>query len=467
MKPQQAKADELRAVEALFHGALNVHPDVRAAFLDQACAGNDARRRDVESLLAAHDRSGEFLESPALGIARRALPQDNPPSRIGQQIGRYRILGVVGAGGMGEVYRAEDPRLDRQVAIKILPPHLAGDEAALTRFKREAKAVAALSHPNILALHDFDFDGDTHFVVMELLDGETIAKRLLRGPMNWREAVQSAIAVADGLAAAHAKGIVHRDIKPENVFLTRDGQVKILDFGVARIFAGAQSATQTQATQPGLAIGTLGYMAPEQLRGESVGAPADLFSLGCVLFELVTARKAFGGPTAPDIVAAVLTAEPPPITDAAKNVPPAVEQVVRRCLRKDAGERLQSARDAAAELRNVLQGNSEAAAVSRARWLRPPRWLAAAAVCGAAAGFWLYRSSQPRADFIESLAILPIVNQTGDPALEYVGDGITESLINNMSQLSRVKVIARTTAFSYKRRNLEPQAQAANSAFAG
>ena len=188
---------------------------------------------------------------------------------IGQQIGRYRIVGSVGVGGMGEVYRAEDPRLGREVAIKILPPILADDPEAFTRFKREARAIAALSHPNILALHDFDSDGDMHFAVMELLDGDTISGRIARGPIAWREAVEIGIAVAEGLSAAHTKGIVHRDIKPDNVFLTSDGQVKILDFGIARVPPAPQASGQTKATRPGLAIGTVGYMAPEQLRGES------------------------------------------------------------------------------------------------------------------------------------------------------------------------------------------------------
>jgi serine/threonine protein kinase/tetratricopeptide (TPR) repeat protein len=456
MKPQRAKSDELREVEALYHAALSVPPEERAAFVEQACAGNEGRRREVESLLDAHDRSEGFLESPAPGMAGE-LFEGRMSSRIGQQIGRYRIVGAVGAGGMGEVYRAEDPRLDREVAIKILPAHLAGDAGALARFKREAKAVAALSHPNILALHDFDFDGEIHFAVMELLEGETVSTRLLRGPVGWREAVEAGIAVAEGLSAAHKKGIVHRDIKPDNIFLTADGQVKILDFGIARVSAGMHSATQTQATQPGFAVGTVGYMAPEQLRGEAVAASADLFSLGCVLYEMVTGRAAYGRDTAADTAAAILTAEPPAMGDFAPDIPPALENVVRRCLRKQARERFESSQDAAAALRQILHGSTGTAAVRSPSWLRWLPWIAAALAFLTAGALLLRRPSRGPAEFTESLAILPIVNESGDPDLEYVSDGITESLINRMSQFPRLKVMARTTAFRYKGRSTDPQ----------
>ena len=324
---------------------------------------------------------------------------------------------------MGEVYRAQDPRLDREVAIKILPARVADDPSALTRFKREAQAVAALSHPNILALHDFDTDGDTHFAVMELLEGDTVLKRISTGRMDWRLAVEVAIAVADGLAAAHKKSIIHRDIKPSNIFITTDGHVKILDFGIARVSMAPQDATQTQATLPGLAIGTVGYMAPEQLRGEGVDAPADLFSLGCVLHEMVTGKRAFQRNTIPDTVAAILTADPPTMGSTAPGVPLELEQVVQRCLRKQASERFQSARELALALRQIVQGTATVATPVR----KPARlWLAglvAAGVMAAAGGAWLRPTTRTPAPYPESLAILPISNQSGDPELEYVSDG--------------------------------------------
>jgi hypothetical protein len=275
--------------------------------------------------------------------------------------------------------------------------------------------------------------------------------------MDWRESTEVAIAVANCLSASHKKGIVHRDIKPDNLFLTSDGQVKILDFGIARMPSGAPTATCTQATQPGLAIGTLGYMAPEQLRGEPVDSPADLFSLGCVLHEMVTGKRLFARDTVPDAVAAILTAEPPPMGVSTPNVPPELEDAVQRCLRKQAAERFPSALDLALALRKILQGGAAAAAPvkSPARW-RVALWIAAAAVPIAAAAVFLRPTFAP-AGYTESIAILPIANQSGDPGLEYVSDGITESLINSMSQRPRLKVIAPTTAFRYKRRDVDAQ----------
>src|SRR6266540_1100662 len=214
----------------------------------------------------------------------------------GNRLGPYEVLTPLGAGGMGEVYKARDSRLDREVAIKVLPEHLADDPAALSRFEREAKAIAAISHPNILAIHDFGREGGVTFAVMELLEGETLRSRLSGSELPWREAVEIGAAVADGLAAAHGKGIVHRDLKPENIFLTSDGRVKILDFGLARVKPPAspqdKSSIPTE-TEAGTIMGTVGYMSPEQVRGEPADAPSDIFSLGCVLYEMLSGRRAF------------------------------------------------------------------------------------------------------------------------------------------------------------------------------
>jgi len=460
MTPEPAKPERLSPIEEIYHAASRRPAEQRAAFLEQACQGNDSLRREVESLIEAHDRAADFLEAPALAVAAALAREHRPASRIGLKIGRYRIVEALGAGGMGEVYRAEDPRLDREVAVKILPAHLADDPAALTRFKREAKAIAGLSHPNILALHDFDRDGDTHFAVMELLQGETLSSRISRGPMDWRDAVATGIAMASGLASAHKKGIVHRDIKPGNIFLTSDGTVKILDFGIARVLPDSLAPTQTQVTKHGLAIGTVGYMAPEQLRGEAVEATADLFSFGCVLHEMVTGKRLFERGTAAETVAAILTAEPPPLKDTVRGIPSALDDVTRRCLRKQAGERFPSAQDLELALRRIADAKTEVR-------IRPPRntrkllasfgILAALAVIAIAAAMLLSRVYRAPAVTVESLAILPIANQSGDQNLEYLGDGITETLINSMSQLPRLKVMARTSAFRYKGKNVDPQ----------
>ncbi len=301
---------------------------------------------------------------------------------IGRTLGHYETVSLLSAGGMGEVYRARDTRLNREVAIKMLPLHLTQDAAALARFEREAQAVAALSHPNILAIHDFGDEHGVLYAVMELLDGQTLRERLNSPPLNWREAVDIAAAIADGLAAAHAKGIIHRDLKPENVFLTRDGRVKILDFGLARVkppMAERQDGlapTVASVTEPGMVMGTAGYMSPEQVRGEEADAESDIFAFGCVLYELLTGRRAFARPSAAETIVAILQDQPPALAEAATNLPPELESVVRHCLEKKAEHRFEAARDLSFALRALL-GRSSATPVhsQRARLrLAPVVW---------------------------------------------------------------------------------------------
>ncbi len=240
----------------------------------------------------------------------------------GSSFGPYRIVSLLGAGGMGEVYRAHDPRLGRDVAIKILPPHTDGDADAVARLTREARAVASLSHPGILTIHDIGQESGRVYFVTELLEGETLRRRLGRGPLPWREALEVGVGVAEALAAAHAAGIVHRDLKPENMFMTGGGAVKILDFGVAKPIAHGQATTALELTAPGAAVGTLAYMAPEQLEGREVDHRADQFAFGIVLYELMAGRHPFGGDTGHEIAAAILRDTPRPLSDTRPQVPP-------------------------------------------------------------------------------------------------------------------------------------------------
>ena len=295
---------------------------------------------------------------------------------------------------MGEVYRARDTRLGRDVALKILPAQMAGDPAAYQRFEREAQAVASLSHPNILAVHDLGRSGDVAYVVFELLTGATLRERLADGPLPLRKAIDFARQVADGLAAAHARGIAHRDIKPENLFVTDEGRVKILDFGLAHAvaFAGVENQTLTRApiTDAGTILGTVGYMAPEQVRGQGVDGRADLFALGCVLYEMCTGTRAFKGESPADTMSAVLSSDPPEITVSGQSTPPALDRIVRRCLEKVPTERFQSARDLsfALDALSSLSGAAQPAALSRPssiRWVLPLTAVAALIV-GAIAG---------------------------------------------------------------------------------
>lgn len=264
----------------------------------------------------------------------------------GTQLGPYEILSPIGAGGMGEVYRAKDMRLDREVAVKVLPEALARDDLALTRFEREAKAIAALSHSNILAIYDVGKDHDVSYVVTELLEGETLRERLRRSPVSWRKAVEIGIAVSDGLTAAHAKGIIHRDLKPENIFLTNDGTVKILDFGLARVEAApatgvaqdaAHTPTITLDTRPGTVVGTINYMSPEQVRGLRTDARSDIFAFGCVLYEMVTGKRAFKRETSADTITAILNQEVEVASTSVGTVGPELDRVIARCLEKKTG----------------------------------------------------------------------------------------------------------------------------------
>jgi eukaryotic-like serine/threonine-protein kinase len=311
------------------------------------------------------------------------------------QLGPYRIVGPLGAGGMGEVYKARDVKLDRDVAIKVLPAALAADPDALNRFEREAKAIAALSHPNILAIHDFGLHDGVKYAVTELLQGETLRERLAGGMLPRRKVLQVGADIADGLAAAHEKGIVHRDLKPENIFVTSDGRVKILDFGLARqIDPGAPLANETSdgrtllgKTEPGMVMGTVGYMSPEQVAGRRADHRADIFSLGCVLYEMASGQRAFLRDTPAETMTAILRDDPPEMSRERGARPAAFDGVVRHCLEKRPEERFQSARDLAFALRSLLgsstSGENSTSAIAARRRCHPrgararsrlPRW---------------------------------------------------------------------------------------------
>jgi eukaryotic-like serine/threonine-protein kinase len=315
----------------------------------------------------------------------------------GARLGPYEIVSVIGAGGMGEVYRARDPRLGRDVAIKVLPTAFSADAGRLQRFEQEARAAAALNHPNILAVYDIGTDAGAPFIVSELLEGDTLRDRVNGGPATVRKSIEHALQIARGLAAAHDKGIVHRDLKPENVFVTRDNRVKILDFGLAKLAqdqpaysSGSALATMPSPTQPGVVLGTVGYMAPEQVRGLSVDHRADLFALGAILYELLSGRRAFSRDTAPETMTAILNTEPPDLGSAAETIPPALVRIVNRCLEKSPSERFQSASDLAFALEALSTSSSgSTAADARVRQRRRPAawigWAAAALVVAALA----------------------------------------------------------------------------------
>lgn len=353
----------------------------------------------------------------------------------GTVLRQYEIVEPLGAGAMGEVYRARDTRLGREVAIKVLPEHLADDAYVRSRFEREARAVAALSHPNLLAIHEFTLAHDTPFAVMELLEGETLRQRLAAGPLPWRRALEIVGLVAEGLAAVHAKGIVHRDLKPDNIFLTVAGAVKVLDFGLAAHAAvpSVQADRPTVAgTLPGMVLGTIGYMSPEQLEGQPPDARTDIFALGCVLYEALAGRLPFAGATPQEVLAATLRDPIPPLPRLQPPPPPELTGVIEHCLARGPERRFGSARDLTLAIQGILQGSGTMAAPT----------------------------VRKRATRGKSVAIMPFENTAGDPSAEFLADGLTESIINMLSQLQGIRVVPRTMVFRYKGVAFDPGAAA-------
>ncbi|HYV39369.1 MAG TPA: sigma-70 family RNA polymerase sigma factor [Gemmataceae bacterium] len=344
--------------------------------------------------------------------------------QAGMKLAHYQILAPVGAGGMGEVYRARDARLDRDVAIKVLPEHQANTAEALARFEREAKALAAFSHPNLVAIFDVGTDQGVSFVVMEYLAGETLHQRLRQGALSLERMLEIGTAVADGLAAAHAHGVIHRDLKPANVFLSASGQVKVLDFGLAR-FARTAPVEETAdfLTEAGRVMGTLGYMSPEQASGDIADGRGDIFSLGCVLYEMATGRRAFPGNTAAQILASVLRDQPADMDESGTRFPSGLKQLVSRCLAKRPEDRFQSAGDVAIALKRLVQGGGDAApSASDSSTISRP-----------------------------CIAVLPLANFSANKAeTDFIVDGMTEMLIAELARNRALRVVSRTTVMQYK-----------------
>jgi serine/threonine protein kinase len=351
----------------------------------------------------------------------------------GFKIAQYEILESIGSGGMGEVYRARDSRLGREVAIKVMAPHVAADPEMRRRFETEARAIAALSHASIVAIHELAILNDLPVAVMELLEGQTLRQRLKSGAVPWQEAAQVGAAIADGLAAAHARGIIHRDLKPENVFLTKDGTVKILDFGLAlrrtAVPAGLGEGPTVAHTAAHIVLGTFGYMSPEQVTGGGVDTRSDLFALGCVLYEMASGRQMFAGSTPQEVVARLMTDSAHDLTVLEAMAPREMVAVVSRCLQRVPANRFQSATEVGSALRGLVSGAlSSAIGVAGAR----------------------------RARRGKSIAVLPFVNTGADPATEYLTNGITENIINSLSQLSGLRVVPRSLVFRYAGQQTDP-----------
>jgi TolB-like protein/Flp pilus assembly protein TadD len=380
------------------------------------------------------------------------------PLTPGSRLGPYEILAPLGAGGMGQVYRARDPRLGREVAIKVLPELVARDLDALARFEREAKAVAALSHPNILSIFDFGTQDGTPYAVMEILEGESLSARLTSGPVPTKQAVDFALQIAKGLSAAHERGVIHRDLKPDNVFVGRDGHVKILDFGLAKRETPSKPGEETGAptasvhTEPGTVMGTMVYMSPEQLRGLPADARSDLFSLGAILYELLSGQRAFKRNTASDTIAAILKEDPPELAKSGANVSPALDRVVRHCLEKERENRFQTARDVAFALSQASppEAGETYTAPSKAR-MQMVAWMAAVLVV-ATATVYLWKRPKPMAPPAgpRRIAVLPFEN-LGLPEDDYFVDGMSDAVRAKLTSLKGIEVTARGSSVGYKK----------------
>jgi TolB-like protein len=376
----------------------------------------------------------------------------------GARLGAYEILMPIGAGGMGEVYRASDTRLGREVAIKVITDSLVTDPDALARFEREARAIAALSHPNIVALYDVGRDNGAAFAVMELLDGESLDRRLATADLPWTAALDIAAAVADGLASAHGRGIVHRDLKPGNIFITRDGLVKIVDFGLATDAAFQRTPEGVaMETAPGVVFGTVGYMSPEQVRGEPADHRSDIFSLGCVLYEMLARQRPFRGDTAPEVFAAILRDQPRDLAVLGRGIPARVEALVRRCLEKNPDHRFQSAGDLAFALRDVLRESGYPTRAGGIRALRPGLRLASSVIVGVlillTAIFWLARGARSmfvRSTPIRALTVLPLESVSGDRQQDDFAETMTEQLTARLASLGSWRVTSPGTALRYR-----------------
>jgi serine/threonine protein kinase len=415
--------DRWQKIEGIFHKVLEADDSGRAGLLEESCAGDEALRREVESLLAQHGRAADFIETPAFASAFTPAPGSGTVNSISSLaktvISHYRILDRIGEGGMGVVYEAEDLKLHRHVALKFLPDEVAKDPQWLHRFRLEARAASALNHPNICTIYEVDEVEGRIFIAMELLEGQTLKRMISGKPLPVATALDLGIQIAGAIDAAHAKGIVHRDIKPANIFVTRQRRVKILDFGLAKWTQRPQEMELSQRTEPGMVMGTVGYISPEQVRGNTVDYRADIFAFGAILYEMLTGKRAFEKSTTAETLTAVLNEEPPAISQIAPTTPPALIRVVHRCLEKNPEQRFQSASDLAFALGALsASGSAPAPAIEKSRHAR---WVwaavAAAAMVALAALFVVWWRTPPAVPVVESITQL---TNDGEPKPGYV-----------------------------------------------
>jgi len=494
-------------LKEIFEVAVALPPAERSAYLDRVCDGNDSMRQAVQSLIKSHEETGNFVDRPAFQAAAQLLV-DKLDFTPGREVAHYKILSQIGEGGMGQVYLAEDTKLNRKVSLKFLSSTFTNDRERLRRFEQEARAVSTLNHPNILTIHEIaDTDGH-RFISTEFIEGQTLRERLRSG-VDIDEAIEIAIQVASALVAAHRVNIVHRDIKPENIMIRKeDGLVKVLDFGLAKIAArspsegsaDSQVATAIMAnTAPGVVMGTVAYMSPEQARGDTIDERTDIWSLGVVLYEMVTGCSPFMAGSSNEIISGILSKAPaPPLARFARDIPSRLEEIVEKVLTKNRDGRYQTSKDLLIDLKRLKQ--SLETKVLRERDTSPGRLNSSNAVPGnpstvtrlthtqttssaeyvfnqikthksgvlatlavlllivssALIYAWrVRRAAGPAETAIGSIAVLPLVNVNADPEMDYLADGITDNVIERLSQLPNLKVMSHTAVFHYKGRETD------------
>jgi len=442
---------EWERLENLFHAARRLDPEARATYLDAACEGDATLRAETEALISAFEQRKDFLEDDVFTTGLKMLSEDRDLP-VGQQIGSYEVLRLLGRGGMGEVYLAEDKRLGRKVALKFLSAKLLDDRWAERRLEKEARAVAKLEHPNICTIYGMDEAEGHKFIVMQYVEGETLANVVQQESPKQPQALSIAIQIAGAVAAAHSHGIIHRDIKPQNILVNSDGQVKVLDFGLAKTIhrkrESEHKADDSSRILPGgLILGTVNYMSPEQLRGERLDFRSDVFSLGTVFYELLTGKRPFARESDAEVISAILTADPPPINHGS-DVSLELTNLVLKCLEKDKERRYASASELVYELNNIKDGNRPRFSMVR---LQPYlKYLALLLITFLAlAGIFAY----VRVSKVHTLAVLPV---SGPDDSQSLAKGMTDDLINKLSQFSRVRVKAYTVVSGYNDPNLSP-----------
>jgi TolB-like protein/Tfp pilus assembly protein PilF/predicted Ser/Thr protein kinase len=455
-------------VERLYHAAVKLSEDRRAAFLNESCGKDHGLRREVESLLARAQGATTFLEKPALEAASKALssPEDSVRTMddalglTGKTIAHYRMLEKLGGGGMGVVYKAEDTRLGRFVALKFLPEAMPSDPMTIERFKREARAASSLNHPHICTIHDIGEHNGRQFIVMELLEGTTLKHHVAGRSLEAREIARLGVQIAEALEAAHAKGIVHRDIKPANIFVTARDRVKVLDFGLAKLLQPSSSETTVaESLETRGPVGTLPYMAPEQVLGRAVDERADIYGLGMVLYEMAAGKRPFREDSASHLMDDILHEAPETPGKFRPGIPARLDEVVRRCLEKSAAKRFQSAKEVRVALEELAAAPASRGLVATPASRMPGALamlilgtlLVTVGIFVAAKGQWrTWMGSGSNALRIGSLAVLPLANLTGDAQQDFFVDGVTEELTTDLAQIGALKVTSRTSATQAK-----------------